>query len=139
MEREQQPYEKLRNKLTGSAESLCAFCGNACNNGCSWSEDFVPVEGWEAVINKNGYFVESCPEYCSDKWMHEDSNQLDTEGCLRLMEALIRTVRDDYIYMPRARPSIERFIKNPQYSNLFFFADPDEIIAQFRKEMRHSL
>ena len=138
MERDTAAYNRIRNKRTGSVESLCSFCGNACRNGCSWAEDFTPVKGWEAIENKNGWFVVDCPEYCDDKWMREHSEDLDTEGCIRLMEAFIRMMRDDYIWSRNSRLPIERFIRDKRNRHLFFFADPEDIIAQFRKEIRHT-
>ena len=137
MEREK--HDAQRNRFTGGPETLCSFCGNACRNGCSWAEDFTPVEGWDAVQNKNGWFVRDCPEFCSDAWMRENPDDLDTEGCVRLMEAFLREMREDYREQPRSRRSIENFLRNPHYRNLFWFCDPEDIIGQFRKEMRHTL
>ena len=131
--------ERLRNNLTGSAETLCSFCGNACNNGCIWAEELQPVDGWTAVENKNGFFVVDCPEFRSDDWMRKNSSQLDTEGCIRLLQELISSLRFDYIYYHKSRPVIERFLRNPRYRHLFFFADPEDIIDRFRREMRHTL
>lgn len=53
----------------------CWTCKNACNGGCSWSRDFIPVDGWKAektFIPGNGEFAESyniidCPEYKADR------------------------------------------------------------------------
>ena len=126
--------ERPRNKLNGSIESMCCYCGNACNRGCSWSDDFTPVNGWEAVENKNGYFVVDCPEYISDKHMHDNPQELDTEGCINLIEAMINTMREDYLYMSRSRQAIERFIRRPHMRQIFFFADPEEIIMKLRME-----
>ena len=66
--------------------SICWECENAVPNkegtkGCSWSEEFIPVEGWEAkpavirsmwiskITNQpvprrvRSYCVTSCPEF----------------------------------------------------------------------------
>lgn len=65
---------KRKNRESAYAPaSICWDCKNALL-GCSWSCDFVPVEGWEAVkseiINSAGknkatqtYRVVSCPEF----------------------------------------------------------------------------
>ena len=50
--------------------SLCWTCRNACG-GCSWSRDFQPVKGWEAVPtyhisngeHANSFHVYKCPLY----------------------------------------------------------------------------
>lgn len=122
-----------------SNESLCGFCGNACRNGCSWAENLEPVEGWTAIQNKNGYFIVECPEFCDDGWMRKNPEGLDTEGCLKLLEAMIKVMRQDYAYLPRCRQAIERFIRNPKFSAFFFFAEPEEIIRLLRKGMRHTI
>jgi len=53
-------------------EQLCWSCDKACNGGCSWSRELVPVEGWDAepikVKQENGRYVDSfrikgCPLY----------------------------------------------------------------------------
>jgi hypothetical protein len=52
----------------------CWTCRNACG-GCSWSREFKPVKGWDAVktyLPTNGehaesYHVINCPEYKPDR------------------------------------------------------------------------
>lgn len=136
---EQLKPERLRNNLNGSPESLCAYCGNACNSGCSWSESFTPVEGWTAAENDKGYFVIECPEFKHDDEFHMHPDDMDTEGCIKLLEAFIRVMREDYSIAPRQRRSIERFIRDPRHVHLFWFCDPNDIIEQFRKGMRHTI
>ena len=49
---------------------LCWRCGNACG-GCSWSQSFIPVEGWDAesVVIKDSegdidsYKIKKCPQF----------------------------------------------------------------------------
>ena len=64
------PKEKKRK------ETLCWTCKNAVC-GCSWSKDFTPVEGWEAIPTKvrgnieidewlDSYLVVKCPRYEED-------------------------------------------------------------------------
>lgn len=130
--------EKLRNKF-GRPETLCVYCGNACRNGCSWASELIPVEGWNAVQNKKGWFVIDCPEYCGDEWMRENASHFDEDGCVRLVEAMIRTLREDYIAHPKQRRAIEAFIRSPRTRGFFFFAGPDDIIDQLKKEIRHTI
>ena len=51
--------------------SLCWDCAKSTNNGCSWSADFVPVEGWTAVPMQKKTFdsfrVDACPEFERDE------------------------------------------------------------------------
>ena len=43
--------------------SLCWDCANSTEWGCSWAQEFTPVDGWDAVEQKNGYMVIRCPEF----------------------------------------------------------------------------
>lgn len=63
--------------------SLCWQCRNF-SGGCSWSQDFTPVSGWDADFrplkvfcgleddgtqryrNETSYFVRKCPEFIAD-------------------------------------------------------------------------
>lgn len=50
--------------------TLCWDCGNACG-GCSWSKEFIPVEGWEArpvkqTCGNQSYIVFECPQFVRD-------------------------------------------------------------------------
>ena len=47
----QQAKEKDRYKKSNKNEQLCCSCKNFCF-GCSWSEEFKPVEGWKAIPTK---------------------------------------------------------------------------------------
>lgn len=53
--------------------SICWGCANAVPGhkngklyGCSWSEDFKPVEGWDATKGRIGYMVIGCPKFIPD-------------------------------------------------------------------------
>ena len=60
-------------KRVPEKKTLCWDCAKNCGD-CSWSHDFTPVEGWEAVPTKiqaynhgdeatDSYKVISCPEF----------------------------------------------------------------------------
>lgn len=51
-------------------DSLCWSCGNSFKD-CSWFNDFVPVEGWDAKRyrienNDYSYVIKSCPKFTYD-------------------------------------------------------------------------
>lgn len=55
-------------------KTLCWDCKNACGR-CSWSREFKPVDGWEAVPSKvyqhencyaDSYIVQKCPMFEKD-------------------------------------------------------------------------
>ena len=49
---------------------ICYICKNACG-GCSWSANFIPIEGWDAqptiIKDSEGdfasYEIKGCPEF----------------------------------------------------------------------------
>ena len=69
-----------------TAGSLCWCCVNAYD-GCAWSRDGLPVEGWQAVKRdllpqtKGGstvtsFFVEQCPEFQLEARFEEEFEKL---------------------------------------------------------------
>lgn len=53
-----------------TSQTLCWECANA-TGGCSWSSEFIPVEGWKAVETKkntllSSYVVTECPKFKRD-------------------------------------------------------------------------
>lgn len=59
--------EKKRRRIF--KEQLCWTCQNA-TGGCSWSKNFAPIEGWDAVSTtvdgEDTYFIKNCPQYEQD-------------------------------------------------------------------------
>lgn len=58
----------------GGPRSICWDCANACGK-CSWSRNFTPVKGWEAIptkiiasksFNASSYIVCACPKFDRD-------------------------------------------------------------------------
>ena len=57
--------------------SICWECQNACG-GCSWADEFIPVDGWKAISNPikadhmgadvvlESYQVVWCPKFITD-------------------------------------------------------------------------
>ena len=64
------PYKKHSNA------TLCWQCQNA-TGGCSWSQDFTPVEGWDAKRTRirlekgakytESFIVKKCPKFRPDE------------------------------------------------------------------------
>ena len=87
-------------------ETKCITCGNACG-GCSWSQDFTPVEGWiaEPTVNREGvesFHVIDCPEYCKDRPLNPNDVQ---ENCLHaLAAAVVEQAIKDYRDCVRGKP-----------------------------------
>ena len=87
--------------IKNKTNTLCWECKNACDRGCCWSDHFEPVPGWEAEYDTNSncidsYVVFSCPEFVRET--PENKNRdLDSEGCMLMVERLLEITRDDYI------------------------------------------
>lgn len=99
----QQP-KRFRGKVT-----LCWVCQN-CFGGCSWSSEYIPVEGWKAKKTPTSYLVLSCPSF--------DPGTLLCKRCFR---------RNDYdcAYSPlqagtsRLVADCEKFAPDdPEYSHI---------------------
>lgn len=71
MKKRKRNWESGRESFQAS-KTLCWKCRNAVptlTDGCSWSLDGIPVDGWDAVktrVIKDGYFVRACPQYVPD-------------------------------------------------------------------------
>ena len=48
--------------------TLCWDCANSTNDGCNWSHNLEPVEGWVAEKGKEGYIVMECPEFIRNSY-----------------------------------------------------------------------
>ena len=129
-------------------DTLCLHCTNACNRGCSWSDDFTPVDGWEAEYNEklDSFYVISCPKFVEETEENKNRN-LDTEGCLLLVERVLEVARDDYMKSTEAmQKQIQRFIRGRGARRLTQIEDPEGVIhrldrdtAAFRKKRAHRL
>lgn len=68
----------MKNRKNTPKETLCWSCQNsipskAKQSGCSWSNQFKPVENWKAIPNTipignkgeftDTYFVLNCPQF----------------------------------------------------------------------------
>ena len=60
---------------TKKNKQICWDCKNACGNGCSWFQNFVPVDGWKAketiITDSHKRFIKSfkitkCPQFVPD-------------------------------------------------------------------------
>lgn len=117
--------------------TLCMYCDNACNDGCSWSESGIPVKGWTAIKNDHtdGFTVADCPEFVHDSGRRD----LNTEGCQNLVAAIVKTLVVDYLKsspkMSATRTSIEKFISG-EFFGAVSSIDPDLLIELIRKKWR---
>lgn len=121
--------------------TLCWDCEKACNGGCSWSRAFIPVEGWKANPDINGNGVESflvieCPEFSKED-RESRTRDLDTEGCVRLLEQMMKITREDYIKGgPESMRMIEKFIRGKGASRLHQISDPERAIRLLREQRK---
>lgn len=81
-------------------QTLCWRCKN-CFGGCSWSEKFEPVEGWNAErtvikyfnIETPSFLVRDCPLFIEDDGERE---YIDGDGFQNLMIAIYKRAAQDY-------------------------------------------
>ena len=84
-------------------QSLCWNCKN-CFGGCSWSESFEPVEGWNAkrtiikYLNTEtpSFLVRDCPLFAPDDGEREYVNN---DGFQNLMVAIYKRAAQDYVLL----------------------------------------
>ena len=76
-----------------AGNECCFSCGN-CIDGCSWSRDLIPVEGWiaEKIERNNSYKIFWCPEFNPES----KDRELDYNGSVRLLTAIAGMAANDY-------------------------------------------
>ena len=126
-EREEKPWKQLT--------TICDFCKNGCG-GCSWSDGLIPVTGWKAVkttIRRDPFAVMKsfqvfeCPEFYPGRGRIKKGSDLDDDGCLRLLKAMLKDAEDDYILGSyHSRYMVEKWLVESQW-----FEDPQAIADKF--------
>lgn len=132
-------------------ETLCWNCANACSNGCSWSRELVPVDGWDAVETRKGYLVKACPQFEKETVRVRSASDLDTDGCIELLKAAGATMYRDYMdgtgfyerdynhpetlkdTIRKNRRAIEVFLKSDHGRRLMMLTDPESVIRALRQ------
>lgn len=147
--------------MTTHPDTLCYSCSKACTKECSWANQFIPVNGWTADKNPNGYCVYDCPEFVRDVYrdasgtehkMRVSRPDYDNEGCVKLLEAALRKTREDYMFgfgpfrkddrtlnKGANRRLIEDDIRSEHFCKMFHVDNPDDIIRFLRNELKRNL
>ena len=135
-----------------ASETLCIMCANSCIGACSWSAELKPVDGWVAEENPRGYLVRECPEFVKETAETILPADIDNDGMMRLLEAVTRQMREDYIqgYGPydndrekqkgktrgeiRAcnRKLIEKWLISGKGRSLLQLSNPEEVVKTLR-------
>lgn len=116
-------------------ETLCWDCEKSCTDGCSWSKDFIPVNGW--VVEKNektgSCSVIICPEFVKGHKLDD----IDINCARNLAASIVKLAVNDYriTKKPETRRSIEKFFRGKLFDNLSDI-DPEKIIKLLRKEVK---
>lgn len=136
------------------SETLCIWCQRACTNCCSWSDHLEPVKGWVAEENKHGYLVRECPEFVKETKESILPAKLDDDGCMLLMEALAKQMREDYVHgngfyesdkckgltrseiRGKNRQLIEKWLLHGKGRKLLQLSNPEEVIRILRSMAR---
>ena len=123
-------------------DTLCLTCEKACKGGCNWADRLEPVHGWK-VQQEEGMMsltVIECPEFVKDSWRRNRARDFTNEGCVRLMEAVAKRMREDYITGSgdfrthvMNRKKIEEFIRSDAGQLMLMINNPEEVISELRK------
>lgn len=117
------------------SETLCWMCQKSCTKGCSWSKDFVPVNGWVAEKNEKtgSYSVITCHEFVESRKLDD----IDINGAHDLAASIVKVAVNDYrvAKKPATRRSIENFFRSKLFANLCDI-DPEKIITLLREEVK---
>lgn len=126
-------------------KQLCEHCAKACG-GCSWSDALEPVEGWNAEpvtipsSKLDSYVIRTCPEFV---WGNRDDKRhkkFDYNGCMLLMEAMLKQMREDYQYgNTETRNLIEKFLRSDVGKKMLQLSDPDGVIKGLRAIARREI
>ncbi len=80
-------------------DSLCWHCSRATDGSCSWSNSFIPVDGWDAeksVIkghySADTFFVKGCPLFAK-----YEPPVMDDIGVEKLSDAVMARAGRDYL------------------------------------------
>ena len=137
-----------------TTETLCIWCQRACANCCSWSDHLEPVKGWLAEENKHGYLVRECPEFVKETKESILPAKLDDDGCMLLMEALAKQMREDYVHgngfyesdkckgltrseiRGKNRQLIEKWLLKGKGLQMLQMSNPEEVIRILRSMAR---
>ena len=112
-------------------ETICIYCVNACNGGCSWSESLTPVEGWTVIENRTGPRVIACPKFEKETARPKTFSR---EGMIRLAEAVALGINEDYVCGTKAmRKTIEKDLRSGGCRKLLQLTDTENVITQLRR------
>lgn len=109
-------------------ETLCWKCNKAFTKECSWSKEFIPVDGWE--INNKNEFVINCPEFEE----YQRLEKLSNVGYDVISAQIIKRAMLDYLNGGKIEEqSIEKWIRS---SNFEILSDlnPETLIKLMRKQ-----
>lgn len=137
-----------------ATETLCIWCQRSCTNCCSWSDHLEPVKGWVAEENNHGYLVLECPEFVKETKESILPAKLDGDGCMLLMEALAKQMREDYVHgngfyesdkckgltrseiREKNRQLIEKWLLKGKGRQMLQLSNPEEVIRILRSMAR---
>ena len=93
--------------------SICWKCKNAYG-GCSWSENFIEIDGWEAEKTEISYNIKSCPEFEIDTKFSKDKNISVKNLCklLGISERKYYRVNHEYILALIIEKKLDIYLKN---------------------------
>jgi len=115
-------------------DSICWGCARACQKTCSWSDEFIPVDGWTAEYTEKtkSYLVIECPMFVPDS-KESRCIDMDERGAMLLMQKVLELVREDYMMLPSLQPQLDKWIRK-YGAKLCMFEDPEGVIKRLKRE-----
>ena len=119
-------------------KTICWECANACSADCEWANELKPVPGWDAeptvsTAGAESFLVRSCPKFVKDK-PDQRRGELNTGGCLAMIEKLMEVTRDDYITgTPSMQLRIEKFLRGKGASKVHMIDNPEDVIKNLKR------
>lgn len=136
-------------------QTLCWSCRRSYTGGCSWADDFEPVEGWQAapqLIKTHAgydpdmtYFVTSCPLFkdeCPEGSTHRTYYAKpipDITGAQRLAAAIVAEAAKDLATWLKVEDwgkvrEVEQWLRSDRAGAIMEY-DPDKLIKAIRQRV----
>lgn len=135
------------------SDSLCWRCSRSTDSSCSWSKDFIPVEGWYAEpteryseVYRNSFNVKSCPMFA--QYETRPLNDIGTEKLcnaimaragtdyMRTLQSIEKTTDEEHLSdLKRTAHALERFFKS-EYAEMFGI-NPTYMMGAIKRKVKN--
>ena len=118
--------------LKGTVEPMCCECRNAESKKETKSHNTLWEEKRKERMKARG--IKRMSQEDLDAPCTIEAKDICTEGALRLLKALWKSLEKDYYLCPKKRAGIEEYIMSPDFGKLYFFIEPEYVINMLREK-----